>query len=85
MLDHHWGMSFNFLRVREVPPTGFRKPPAITFSTFDSLATASTCDLLLRLQLVITDEDDFVDKFTLECARSRGLCINTIFKKAPHY
>jgi len=50
----------------QIPPMGFPNRPTITFISDESktLPTSSTCDLILRLPLALTDYDNFKTQVT---------------------
>ncbi len=52
-----------------IPPLGFGKVPKIVFLRQGILATASTCDIVLRLPTVHTTYESFKDAFimSLKC------------------
>ena len=48
-----------------VPPLGFDKSPSIVFNHKGPLATASTCDLQLRLPIIHRTYSDFKEAMLL--------------------
>jgi len=56
-------MAF-FSGSSSVPPLGFEKPPTLAFED-GVLATASTCDLVLRIPTVHSNYENFKDALIL--------------------
>lgn len=56
----------------QVPPLGFDKPPTITFTYGGILATASTCDVQLRLPVMDGGYSKFKDSMILSFKGNNG-------------
>jgi len=60
-----------FSKSTRVPPLGFEKQPTLVFED-SMLATASTCDLVLRLPTVRSNYENFKDALILSFKSNDG-------------
>ena len=60
-----------FSGSNSVPPPGFEKQPTLLFES-SKLATASTCDLILRLPTLHSDYENFKDALILSFKSNDG-------------
>ena len=66
-------MLIFFTGADREPPLGFPKPPELHFLHSGVLATASTCDLILRLPVNFSDDySRFKDMITESLVSSEG-------------